>query len=1198
MKQKPRQNYLVQAGPIRAGSIIPTPRQLWGCLLTGLVLLGTLTAAAQVTGDPVAPQWKPAAILNWSSATDPDAPFNRSLVPLAERFIHPTLNPNAHARTNEGRVMPLVAFNRLPASSAQGSRSVNYYSPNYWQYMHTFCFWGGSDRDQGVILCPNAHVIDAAHRNGVPVLGKIFFGPGVYGGQIQYVNDFLQKSGTNYPVADKLIEASQYFGFDGWFINQETEGASAATATAMTNFLAYCKARAPQMRMIWYDSMDRNGNINYRNALDSYNQMFFQSGSTVVSTNMFLNFWWSSAGLTSARSLAQSLGRNPYDLYAGIDTEGGGYGTTVNWTALFPEGQAHKMSLGIYRPEWTFNSSSGLADFHTRDNRYWAGPDGDPTRTYGTNAWPGIAHFIPAASPVTTLPFVSSFNSGVGTFHNVNGQRVLTGDWNNLSLQDILPTWRWLLRSGGTRLLPEFSWSESYFGGSSLKLSGTLDATNDLQLFQTSLLVATNTQLRVAFKTGSSGAATRGQLSLAFADAPGVFEQWDLGNTTNAGWNLKQFSLAARAGRRISVVGLRCAAATTVSNYVLRVGQIALFNSPATPPAPPANLMVTQLNQIDPTNASLRLAWTPSASPVFACNLYRRNADNTLTWLGATPNRVYFAPNLKRAGNEAAVTLEVEAVGPDFTLSTHAVTDLNWQSNTVVYSSTHSPWKFLDTGANLGTLWRTLNYNDNSWPSGAGQLGFGDGDETTLVASNQQMTTYFRQRFVAAAGTCTNLVLRLLRDDGAAVYLNGVEVFRSNLPADPLTYTTAATNALAADESTTFYSVTLPGSHLLTGTNILAVELHQNTATSSDLSFNLELAGQHAPGTPLLSVANEPPGSLSKTGAVLRGAITVLNAPAADAVLFLGPADGGTDPAAWAMQIPLGPRGYGSFASTVTNLLPGTTYYVRCRASNALAAAWASSSLTFTTAPATLVTLVTAGSVWRFEDSGRDLGAAWRTSGFVDAGWRSGAAMLGFGDANGLLPVTTVSNNHQVTTYFRRAFYVPDATRVLGLTARLVRDDGAAVYLNGTAIWRDNLPTNTTILFDTVSSTLVSAADEATFFTRSLAPTALVSGTNILAVEIHQNTNTSSDVSFDFELTAQVDFPAPPRLALRAGSANQLSLSGPLEAGFCALYLTTNLTPPQIWVRGTNPPTLSNGQWTVTVPRRSQGQEYYRLQSE
>src|SRR6185295_9188454 len=104
----------------------------------------------------------------------------------------------------------------------------------------------------------------------------------------------------------------------------------------------------------------------------------------------------------------------------------------------------------------------------------------------------------------------------------------------------------------------------------------------------------------------------------------------------------------------------------------------------------------------------------------------------------------------------------------------------------------------------LGTGWRALNFFDNPWLCGPAQLGFGDGDEATLIASNRQWTTYFRHKFtVDNPALFTNLTARLLRDDGAVVYLNNSEVWRHNMSAGAIAYDTPASTA-TPDENTFF----------------------------------------------------------------------------------------------------------------------------------------------------------------------------------------------------------------------------------------------------------------------------------------------------------------------------------------------------------------------------------------------------------
>ena len=144
-------------------------------------------------------------------------------------------------------------------------------------------------------------------------------------------------------------------------------------------------------------------------------------------------------------------------------------------------------------------------------------------------------------------------------------------------------------------------------------------------------------------------------------------------------------------------------------------------------------------------------------------------------------------------------------------------------------------WRYLDTGTNLGTAWRSNTFSDFSWPSGPAELGFGDGDEATVLADNGQITTYFRQRFVVSPGVSySNLSARLTYDDGAVVYLNGQEAFRVAMPFGPISNSTLAT---ATGPDNAIHVTNLPPSLLVPLTNLLAVEVHQASPTNTDLSF-------------------------------------------------------------------------------------------------------------------------------------------------------------------------------------------------------------------------------------------------------------------------------------------------------------------------------------------------------------------------
>ncbi len=260
-----------------------------------------------------------------------------------------------------------------------------------------------------------------------------------------------------------------------------------------------------------------------------------------------------------------------------------------------------------------------------------------------------------------------------------------------------------------------------------------------------------------------------------------------------------------------------------------------------------------------------------------------------------------------------------------------------------------------------------------------------------------------------------------------------------------------------------------------------------------------------------------------------------------------------------------------------------------------VAGASASNSSIIGVAPQT-TSLVVTGAVWKFNDSGANLGTAWRSNSFNDAAWSSGPSMLGFGDANGLLPSTVIASNRQITTYFRTAFVVPSGLNTTNLNLRILRDDAAVVYLDGAEIWRDTNITSGVVAFNTLATTSLGGAAESTWLTTNFPPVLLPAGSHLLAAEVHQNSTTSSDLSFNLEFTAQSAAPSPAVSANLVGG-NQFTLAWPGWAAGYALHVATNLTPTVNWTPATNTAVFSNNQWRVTLPVATNGQRFYRLEA-
>jgi len=345
-----------------------------------------------------------------------------------------------------------------------------------------------------------------------------------------------------------------------------------------------------------------------------------------------------------------------------------------------------------------------------------------------------------------------------------------------------------------------------------------------------------------------------------------------------------------------------------------------------------------------------------------------------------------------------------------------------------------SSWKYLDNGTDQGIAWRGTTFNDAGWATGNAELGYGDGDEATVVgyggnASAKYITTYFRKTItITNSGNYNDYTVNVRRDDGLVLYVNGVEVYRSNMPIGTITYTTLAPGA-ASDDGATIQTAVIPASVMVTGTNVISAEIHQNAANSSDLTFELQLLGN-------------------------------------------------------------------------SSMIPY------------------------------LVTVFPLGSVWKYLDNGTNQGSAWYGTGYNDLSWATGNGEFGYGDGDETTVVSFGGNAtaKYPTTYFRKTFSVTALPSYTAYIISLKRDDGIILYLNGSEIYRENMPL-TGVNYTTYASSNC-ADDGGTLWTATLPASVVVSGTNVIAAEIHQTNASSSDLTFDLSFKALTDslYTPPPTI--------------------------------------------------------------------
>ncbi|NXY96062.1 endo-beta-N-acetylglucosaminidase [Streptomyces sp. BR123] len=649
---------------------------------------------------PYAPYWFPdslphgtpgpgivwRSLRQWTPESDPDLAHNTATVPLAARFT--PVPPHPAVRAGQARIAALVSFGPTAQNPSQGVATADTYALTHWAYIDELVFWGGS-AGEGIVLAPNAPVVDAAHRNGVPVLGNVFLPPVAYGGDLQWTRDLVQRDALGrFPMAEQLVRVAVAYGFDGWFVNAETDGGDSALATRMREFLRALRAAgAPHnLRITWYDAMNSTGRVGWQGALNPLNQEFFEDRAGRVADTVFVDFRWTARSLADSAVLADRLGRSRHELWAAVDTESRGWESAVDWEAIVPRGRDHVVSYGFYRPEWTRNhlTDRSPAAFHRADDRFWTGESLDPARPApGSGGWRAPATVVADRSTVAQLPFACSFNTGHGERWYERGEAVSDTPWSHLGLQDRLPGRRWVVDTAGPRPSVTLDFARAWRGGSSLLVAGRLSAPAAVGLHGTRLALPRAGVVEVVHSAdpGSAPAVVEVGVAVREPAAPGepVPYAWFAAGTAvpGAGWRTARVGLSSLAGRTAYGLAVRITARGDGA-VSWRVGALSVRDGTARPrPSAPRAPTVDAAAEQHGT-AAVRLSWRRAPGPVRHYELHRLLPDGSRRFLGGTCGTALYLPAVGRAGRERAAVFEVRAVDELYAVSAPARTALAW----------------------------------------------------------------------------------------------------------------------------------------------------------------------------------------------------------------------------------------------------------------------------------------------------------------------------------------------------------------------------------------------------------------------------------------------------------------------------------------------------------------------------------------
>ncbi len=654
-------------------------------------------------------------LLSWNPAADPYAEELRARVPLQDRIeaaaatqANPSLSPDIQYITLTGD------YGNSFFESYSYTNEFSQYLFNYWQYIDIYGSWHGMPSEGvpeslydaageragtsgwqnrnfefGMINLPSAAYTNAAHKNGVLSLGCIFQ-PRAY----QSWRTLTERDNNgNYPYADKLIELTKYYGFDGWFFNMEGyDRPSGDSKTALQAFLK--KLRDAGLYIQWYDASG-SGTLDYM--------------TSKAADSQFLDYGWSTSGIKNNINILNNNGLNGIKaMFGGVEAGGARWnnnfskfkdsGNVISSIAALGTDFVHAgldEDLGTERKVYREQDAYQWMAFQ-REQAWWTGSSGDPSDAsvssdtsigIRNNRFPGVAQFISERSVVNGDTFVTDFNTGHGLVYSIDGAVSTPHEWSNINIQDILPTWQWWFKnSGSTKLKADFDYGttyqkklkdgtegsfgfqlvDPYKGGASLAVYGTIgeESENFLHLYKSDLNVKDKSQMSVTYKKTSNDDAVMSlgvvlKKDINQEDHTYTVTTLPITGTTalSEGWATSTVDLSDYAGEKIALFGLVFKG--TSGNYQMHIGELKYTSGKDLTPAMPAGLKISKAY----ATGEMILNWDmASYDSVKQYNVYEVMNGKEYYMGGIYDDTFYIK---KTYGAKGPVTFKVRAAGAD-----------------------------------------------------------------------------------------------------------------------------------------------------------------------------------------------------------------------------------------------------------------------------------------------------------------------------------------------------------------------------------------------------------------------------------------------------------------------------------------------------------------------------------------------------
>ena len=590
-------------------------------------------------------------------------------------------------------------FMNIPGGAGKnlgGYPSKTFANDNFsmWNYTNLFGAW-----NYGLFQAPGSWA-DAAHRNGTSIFAGIKFFDHTTGGAANSWASFIMRRNTDgsFRYTHPIINCMRFLGFDGINYNWEStnkyqdadniafhkELYKIAKSEGFNDFKIMYYTTSSSLtsyssRYMWGQDKDNRiceVMLNYDNSDFSWNMgsSVKEAERTMGSADgLYAGVWivsmdrrWNSLNNQDAKRCGICLwGEHAESRFWSYNTGGDAMSRMSNYQEYLERAFSGGNRNPLYRPEVS-----------NRGNNVEAQGTTPPLARFA-----GLASWIPERTAISgNLPFATHFNTGNGERYNYKGKKT-AGSWYNMSSQDVVPTYRWMVvkpetEVASTDVQPSFTNEDAYTGGAALRLKGVNNATaTDVVLFKTNLTPSKGKVVaKVAIKTGKEG-NNDSKLSL-IVRVNGAWKAYALGNTENANWTEKKVELNdITAGQKIERIGLRVK--DSDADYNVLVGKLELNDDVTATPANVKNLTV-QVKEETKNSLSVKAVWgidkDPGQNPTVYNDeanidhfeiLYKNGENGKVSEVGRTSQWATLVPNIQFTSVDDKPFIGVRSVSTD-----------------------------------------------------------------------------------------------------------------------------------------------------------------------------------------------------------------------------------------------------------------------------------------------------------------------------------------------------------------------------------------------------------------------------------------------------------------------------------------------------------------------------------------------------